>query len=182
MASTEAMFCIHCGEEIEADAELCPECGASQNPDELEVRGDSVDITETVNKESSAPFSVPKEVYHNENWKRVKISFAIPYVLMILPIIAAIISPPIPDDATFADMQLMLIAIALFTIGSFAGYIGFTIYTSRDKRVLHDECGQSNKRSPAIITLFFVFTSGFYMFYYLIMRNYRYEIDKSAVE
>lgn len=180
--TTETAFCINCGEEIEADAGHCPECGASQNLDELEVEGDSANNASVVNKGSSGPFGMPKDVYHNENWRRVKIAVVLPILLQIPMFISVAISQPISEDPNLANYSLVLITIAVFFIGSIAAYIGFIIYASRDKRVLHDECGQSSKRSPVLIAIFFIFTSGLYSYYYVIMRNHRYEIDEVAGE
>jgi predicted nucleic acid-binding Zn ribbon protein len=177
MASAGTVFCINCGKEISPDVEFCPNCDASQDPDEIEAKGDSAGFTEAVDTGPSAPFSVPKEVYYNKNWKRVKFAVALPFILITLPITAAVISSPIPDDPSFADIWLMLIATAVFFVGGWVGYISFSIYASRDMRVLSEECGKSTKRSPLMIILLIIFTVGFYEFYYLFTRNRQYKID-----
>jgi len=180
--ASETAFCINCGNEIENELDHCPECGASQNPDELDVDGKSVDVGEVEEKGPSAPFGIPKEVYHNKNWKRVKLAVAAPILLAIPAFIAVGMQQPLPDDPNLLNYPIVALAMAVWIIGSNIAYIGFVIYTSRDKRVIHDKTGHSTKRTPVLIGIFFIFTVGLYMFYYLIMRNHRYEIDDGESE
>lgn len=163
-------FCMNCGTQLPANSKKCTECGSYQDPYELDLSEDVIEARQ----EPQPPFEIPRDVYHNENWKRVKWSFFAPYAFFILYFILA--TPLISFDFPGNSIILGLLSV-IWAAATLISFIAFAIYCSRDRKLLYQEFGHSKPRDVAVVLVFLFFFHVMYQLLYIIVRMSKYEIE-----
>lgn len=129
------------------------------------------------------PYKIPESVYHNKNWRMIKLAFGLPILLFIGYFIAAFfrefyIGPY--EEITLSSTPELSIIILLWLISVAAAPFLFIIYASRDKKLIYDETGQGSPRHPLTIAAFSYFSVGLYILWYLYARVKLYEVGENS--
>lgn len=131
---------------------------------------------------SLPPHTVPKSVYHNENWGKTKLAIKLPLYAFIgyfvVYLLRELILGPVPDEVGFETTPILMVVVGILSVTIIAGALMFLIYVSRDKAVLHEETGQSKPRHPITLAAFVYFTGGLYVPFYLIARYSKYNVSE----
>lgn len=142
---------------MDAGLEYCPECGESQAPG---AAGGEYNVDDT-----SSSSTLAKEVYHSEEWQRIKIS-------SVVYTISFAIFSRISENSSLEIIAQILVVIV------FASVIALAVYISRDKENLYQATGQATRRNPIVLFFLVFFTSILYLGYYMGVRITRYDVEE----
>jgi len=118
---TGTAYCINCGEEIPAETEFCPECGSSQDPNQMEA---SEEATEGSGFTSWAPGFKPGSTFRNI---LIGIAYILFFYIGIFLLVYGYIKENPESGSKFAwvlGILLILAGLGGFTDGTTRGIIG----------------------------------------------------------